>query len=174
MCQTNVRDVETGRKGSDIHPKIRTDLPMRKKAVYMDQALSEISKKGKVKYFFFVCRWKMYFLFKSEFGKFNYFLILICGMILNAVLLETLGISFVLPVSTCDLNLTTKEKGILSAVGFMGIIFSSHLWGYLADTKGRKRIIKPTLLIGFCLSVCSSLTDNFYVFVILRFLNGFL
>lgn len=52
MCQTNVRDVETGRKGSDIHPKIRTDLPMRKKAVYMDQALSEISKKGKVKYFF--------------------------------------------------------------------------------------------------------------------------
>lgn len=59
----------------------------------------------------------------TEFGKFNYFLIFVCGAILTTVLLETLGISFVLPVSECDMELTTQDKGILSAIGFGG---SSH------------------------------------------------
>lgn len=56
----------------------------------------------------------------TEFGKFNYFLIFVCGAILTTVLLETLGISFVLPVSECDMELTTQDKGILSAIGFGG------------------------------------------------------
>lgn len=34
--------------------------------------------------------------------------------------METLGISFVLPVSECDLRLTTQNKGVLSAIGFLG------------------------------------------------------
>lgn len=109
-----------------------------------------------------------------EFGKFNYFIIFISGLILFAVVMETLGISFVLPVSQCDLNLTTQEKGILSTVAFLGIILSLHLWGYLADTQGRRRIIQPALLVAFCLSVCSSFTSNFYILATLRFLNGFL
>lgn len=95
-------------------------------------------------------------------------------MILNAVLLETLGISFVMPVSQCDLHLTTQEKGVLAAVSFLGIICSSHLWGYLADTKGRRFVIRPTLLLAFTLSVCSSFTTDFYTLAVLRFLNGFL
>lgn len=109
-----------------------------------------------------------------EFGLFNYILILVSGMILNAVLMETCGIAFVLPVSQCDLKLTTSEKGILGAVTFVGIICSSHLFGYLADTKGRRRIIQPTLFVAFLLSFSSSLVENFSTFVVLRFLNGFL
>lgn len=45
----------------------------------------------------------------------------VCAAILNAVLLETCGISFVMPVSAFDLNLTTSDKGILGAV-------SSNQW----------------------------------------------
>ncbi|XP_013107184.2 synaptic vesicle glycoprotein 2A [Stomoxys calcitrans] len=109
----------------------------------------------------------------TTFGKFNYLLILICGLILANVLLETLGISFVLPVSQCDLNLTVQERGIMSAIGFAGIISSSHLWGFLADTTGRRNIIRPTLLIGFFITVLSSFSTNFWTLVILRYLNGF-
>lgn len=58
--------------------------------------------------------------FIVEFGKFNYAVILQGGMILTAVLMENLGISYVLPVSQCDMNLSTQDKGILSAVGFAG------------------------------------------------------
>lgn len=66
---------------------------------------------------------------------FNYVIIFVSGMVLNAVLLESCGIAFVIPVSQCDLKLTTSEKGILGAVTFFGIICSSHLWGFLADTR---------------------------------------
>uniref|UniRef100_A0A0K8U5Q2 Synaptic vesicle glycoprotein 2B n=1 Tax=Bactrocera latifrons TaxID=174628 RepID=A0A0K8U5Q2_BACLA len=109
----------------------------------------------------------------TTFGKFNYLLILISGLILANVLLETLGISFVLPVSQCDLNLTIQQRGILSAIGFAGIISSSHLWGFLADTTGRRNIIRPTLLLGFVVTVLSSFATNFWLMVILRYINGF-
>lgn len=95
-------------------------------------------------------------------------------MILGAVILETMGISFILPVTDCDLNFSTKGKGVLSAIGFIGIITSSHLWGFLADTKGRRRIIRPTLMIAFILTLISSFLNNFWSLVIFRYLNGFL
>lgn len=112
--------------------------------------------------------------FLTDFGIFNFILIFLSGLILNAVLMETCGISFVLPVSECDLHLTALEKGILNGIGFGGIICSSHLWGFLADTKGRRSVIQPTLFVAFLLSCAASLVENFYIFVTLRFFNGFL
>lgn len=43
MCQTNVRDVESGNKVSDVQPKLHTGNET-KKAINMDEALSRISK----------------------------------------------------------------------------------------------------------------------------------
>ncbi|CAO1413974.1 unnamed protein product [Diamesa serratosioi] len=109
----------------------------------------------------------------TEFGKFNYFLVILSGSILSTVLLETLSISFILPVAECDLHLSTKDKGILSAIAFAGIIFSSHLWGFLADTQGRKKVMLPTLFITFVLTFISSFVKNFWLLTLLRFLSGF-
>lgn len=110
----------------------------------------------------------------TSFGRFNYYLIVVSGLILTTVLLETLGISYVIPVSECDMHLSTRDKGILSAVGFAGIISSSHLWGFLADTQGRRKVILPTLLVSFACTLASSVTTNFWLFVVFRYLNGFL
>lgn len=93
---------------------------------------------------------------------------------LFAVNIEVSGISFVLPVSQCDLNLTTQEKGILIASPLVGMIITSHFWGFMADTRGRRRVLVPALLMAFAITVCSSLTQNFYLFATLRFLNGVL
>lgn len=82
--------------------------------------------------------------------------------------------TFILPVSQCDLNLTANQKGILAGISFAGMICSSHLWGFLADTRGRRSVIQPTLFIAFVMTVASSLATNFYLFAIFRFLNGFL
>ncbi|XP_037921735.1 synaptic vesicle glycoprotein 2B-like isoform X2 [Hermetia illucens] len=100
-------------------------------------------------------------------------MITVAGMILGAVIFETLGISFILPVTDCDLHFSTQEKGVLGAIGFIGIITSSHLWGFLADTKGRRRIILPTLIIAFTFTLISSFLNNFWSLVIFRYLNGF-
>lgn len=112
--------------------------------------------------------------FLQEFGKFNYFIIIISGVILFSVIMELCGIGYILPVCSCELQLTANQKGILASVAFFGIICSSHLWGFLADTQGRRCVIQPTLLITFLLSVCSSFTSSFYILAVLRFCNGFL
>lgn len=39
------------------------------------------------------------------------------------------ALAFILPVSECDLNLSTSQKGILTGIPYIGIICSSHLWG---------------------------------------------
>lgn len=93
---------------------------------------------------------------------------------MSALVMEKVGITYIFPVSQCDLNLTANQKGLLGSVGFMGIIVSSHLWGYLADTRGRRRIIQPTLLIASVISIISSFAQSFYLLAALRFLNGFL
>lgn len=133
----------------------------------------------------------------SGFGRFNYILILLSGIIITTTTFETLGkkwwktmsrthvydrqnliyfvgISFVFPVAECDLALTTQNKGVLSGISSIGIIVSSHLWGFLADTKGRKSVIVPSLVLSFLASFLSSLATNFGMLVICRFFSGFL
>lgn len=111
---------------------------------------------------------------KTGFGKFNFILILLSGAILSAVFLETVSINVILPVAQCDIQMTNQNKGLLSAVGFIGIIVSSHLWGFLADTRGRKSVIVSTLLIAFVITIVSAFTQSYWLLVVLRFLNGFL
>ncbi|XP_055913306.1 synaptic vesicle glycoprotein 2B-like [Eupeodes corollae] len=111
---------------------------------------------------------------ETKYGRFNYFLIFVSGLILINVVMECIGINFVLPVTDCDLDLNYQEKGILAAAGFLGIITSSHLWGFLADTTGRRRVIRPTLIIGYFFTVISSLSPNFSTLLLFRYVNGFL
>lgn len=87
---------------------------------------------------------------------------------------EACGISYVMPVSECDLNLTTHHKGILGAVALMGTICAAYMWGYMADKKGRRAVIRPTLVTAIVFSIFSSFVKSFYIFAILRFFVGFL
>lgn len=111
---------------------------------------------------------------QTGYGKFNITAIVLTGAILASVFLETVSINIILPVAQCDLQMTNQNKGLLSAVGFMGIIVSSHLWGFLADTRGRKMIIVVTLFVAFVITIISSFTQSYWLLVLLRFLNGFL
>ncbi|XP_053685701.1 synaptic vesicle glycoprotein 2B-like [Sabethes cyaneus] len=108
-----------------------------------------------------------------KFGKINCILIIVAGTILTAFMLETLGISYVIPVAECDLHLSTKQKGMVSAIGFLGVIISSHLWGFLADTMGRRKVIAPTLCLTFITTTLSSFATDFWTMTMFRFLTGF-
>ncbi|KAL9878785.1 synaptic vesicle glycoprotein 2A-like isoform X2 [Glossina fuscipes] len=110
---------------------------------------------------------------RTKFGRFNYYIIILSGLVLSNVLLETSGVAFIMPVAQCDLGLTNFRKGLLSAIGYVGMILSSHLWGFLADTKGRRRVIRPTILASFVVTLFSSFATNFWLILILRLLNGF-
>lgn len=110
----------------------------------------------------------------ADFGMFNYYVIFVASLILMAMFMDVCGISFILPVSTCDLHTTSQQKGIVGGIGLFGMLCSSHLWGFLADTYGRKRVIHPTLLYAFLASFVSSFVTNIYLLALLRFINGIL
>jgi MFS transporter, VNT family, synaptic vesicle glycoprotein 2 len=50
---------------------------------------------------------------------------------------------------------------------------TSHGWGFLSDTYGRRKILIISSLCAFTTSLFSSLSMNFIQMVIFRFLNGF-
>ncbi len=54
------------------------------------------------------------------FGKFHYFLLIVCGLANASDAIEILCISFVLPSAECDLNMSTSDKGFLSSMTFVG------------------------------------------------------
>lgn len=50
------------------------------------------------------------------------------------VVVENVNIGFVLPYVRCEMDISTAEQGLLNSVGYIGIVLSSHFWGFLADT----------------------------------------
>lgn len=87
---------------------------------------------------------------------------------------EAMGVGYYLPVAECDLNIANKKDyGIINGMSFAGIILSYHLWGFLADTRGRRKILIISMLISFFFTVLSSFSISFWMLAVLRFCNGF-
>lgn len=111
---------------------------------------------------------------RCKFGKFNYILIVLSGGIMASAFFELTSVNFILPLAECDLEMSSTDKGILSSIGYVGVILSSHFWGFLADTKGRRAMLIPSLLMAFVATLLSSLANSFWLLVGFRFINGFL
>lgn len=59
-------------------------------------------------------------------GKFQYLLLGVSGAIYATCAVSSTTLSFVLPSAECDFNLTSADKGRLSAVPLFGKIFLQH------------------------------------------------
>ena len=111
---------------------------------------------------------------KSNYGKFNYILITLSGIILTSGMLDITSMGMVLPIAQCDLHLSNSHKGFLGSVTYIGVILSSHFWGFAADTKGRKKVLVPALFMSFATAAISSFATSFWFLALMRFLNGIL
>lgn len=109
----------------------------------------------------------------AGFGRFHFALLTLCGLIyLNTAVGITI-ISFVLPSATCDFQMTSGDKGWLTAAPMLGMVIGSYFWGCLADTKGRKVVLIMALLMDGICGLLSSISQTYFLFMFLRFLNGF-
>ncbi|XP_053698156.1 synaptic vesicle glycoprotein 2B-like [Sabethes cyaneus] len=106
------------------------------------------------------------------FGRTSWQVFLASALIMLAVLNETMGISILIPAAHCDLSLSATDKGMLTGVSFAGVILTSHLWGYIADTKGRKNVIILSLALTTLCSLVSSMAGDFVTMAVLRLLVG--
>jgi len=106
------------------------------------------------------------------YGKFHYLLLLVCGWANASDAIEIICISFLLPSAECDLDLTAARKGWLSAILFIGMMIGGYMWGSIGDTLGRKSCLINSLLVAAIAGACSSLAQEFYAFLVLRFISG--
>lgn len=126
------------------------------------------------------------------YGRFQIALLGICGLIYATCAISTTTLSFVLPSAECDFHLTSMDKGKLSAMPligkieygqklfisdnfdfFTGMIFGCGVWGYVADSRGRKPALIIALLVDFVAAFASSFARDFKLFLACRFFNGF-
>nr|CAD7434482.1 unnamed protein product [Timema monikensis] len=96
-----------------------------------------------------------------------------CGFCLVAMVCELYGTSYLLPAAQCDFQMSAQEKGLLNSISLIGVISSSHLWGYLADTKGRRKILMVTLAMDAVCAVISCFAPTFYIYLVVRYFCGF-
>ncbi|RZF39547.1 hypothetical protein LSTR_LSTR001068 [Laodelphax striatellus] len=112
-------------------------------------------------------------LAKTGYGLFNAKITVIGALAIGCSYIGVGAISLILPSAQCDLEMTSIHKGHLISAGFIGIILSCHMWGFLSDTKGRRKIVLWCASIDGFLYALSSLSPYYSVFIVFRFFHGF-
>lgn len=108
----------------------------------------------------------------TGYGRFHYFLLLVCGFVSTSEEMDVISMSFILPSAQCDLHLSTHTKGWLNSIIFIGMMAGAYVWGSAADSLGRKKVL---IVISFMNAVCivaSSFSQSYELFMLFRFLNG--
>lgn len=105
-------------------------------------------------------------------GRFQLVALFVCGIALMAAISEGLNMAFVLPLAKCDLDISVGQQGVINAVGFVGVILTSHLWGFLADTWGRQRALRSALGLAFVSCMVSSVSYTSTMLLIARLAVG--
>jgi len=108
----------------------------------------------------------------AGFGRFHYWLLFVCGWANASDAVEILCISFVLPAATCDLDLTSEDKGWLSAILFIGMLIGGYCWGSVGDTLGRRKTLIIAMAVNTIFGIGSSLSQGKATFFAMRFFSG--
>lgn len=108
----------------------------------------------------------------SDYGKFHYFLLTVCGFVSTSEEMDVISMSFILPSAQCDLNLDTQAKGWLNSIIFIGMMAGAYAWGSIADALGRRKVLIAISFINALCIVASSFSQSYALFMIFRFLNG--
>ena len=109
---------------------------------------------------------------RAGFGRFHYLHLFVCGWANAADAIEILCISFLLPTASCELGLTSADKGVISAVMFLGMLVGGYIWGSLGDMYGRRKTLIVAMVVNFACGLASSFAGTKNSFVVWRFLSG--
>ncbi|XP_061629391.1 synaptic vesicle glycoprotein 2C isoform X1 [Phyllopteryx taeniolatus] len=108
----------------------------------------------------------------AGFGSFHWLLLLVCGWANASDAVEIVGVSFLLPTARCDLLLSSSDMGLLTASIFLGMMVGGYMWGYMADRRGRSRVLVVSLTVNGLFGGLASAAPWFWLFLLLRFISG--
>ncbi|CAB3223185.1 unnamed protein product [Arctia plantaginis] len=105
-------------------------------------------------------------------GWYNLKYCLVLSLFLIAPILEASGYGFVLPAAICDLNISDGQRGFIYSIPYIGIVLMSFQWGYLVDTKGRKKVLIYSSLGAGVFGSASGFMPDVISFVICKLLTA--
>lgn len=82
--------------------------------------------------------------------------------------------SYILPAAECDFQITLNQKGLLNAITYAGMITSAILWGVLADSKGRQKVLAVGFLADGICALAASFSQDTLTLMIFKFFDGFM
>lgn len=90
------------------------------------------------------------------------------------MVMENVTVSFVMTQVKCDMPMSAEEQGLLGSIAFLGVVISSHFWGFLGDTWGRQKVIRTSLLGGLIASYISAFSISPLWLIVTRLITGIL
>ncbi|KAF7240704.1 Synaptic vesicle 2-related protein [Varanus komodoensis] len=87
--------------------------------------------------------------------------------------MEMMILSILAPQLHCEWRLPTWQVALLTSVVFMGMMFSSTLWGNISDQYGRKTGLKISVLWTLYYGILSGFAPVYSWILVLRGLAGF-
>lgn len=79
---------------------------------------------------------------------------------------------FLMPLVGDEFDLSTGERGLVATANLIGMAVGGIVCGAIADRIGRKKTFSATLLVFALFSVLGTLSPNYSIFLIFRFLAG--
>ncbi|CAK8681280.1 unnamed protein product [Clavelina lepadiformis] len=111
-------------------------------------------------------------VFKATgFGFWHFLLLLQCGWANASDAIEIMCISFTMD-SMQSMGLSHADATPLTVVLFLGMMIGGYLWGSLADSWGRRRVVIFSLAINGLFGGFSALAQTYWLLLLLRFLSG--
>ncbi|XP_015377743.1 PREDICTED: synaptic vesicle glycoprotein 2B-like, partial [Diuraphis noxia] len=107
------------------------------------------------------------------FGSFHYYILFICGSLFTAIAISVTSVSFVVPSAQCDFQMTSIHKGILNGASMIGMFSGSFIWGYVADSRGRRYALMMSMTMDGVFNIISSVSQIYPVLIFCRLMSGF-
>ncbi|EEB11266.1 synaptic vesicle protein, putative [Pediculus humanus corporis] len=108
----------------------------------------------------------------TQFGSYNWFLLIIILLGHVSTVYSTTTMSYVLPSAECDLHLTNVDKGMLNSMELIGMTLSGFIWGILSDSAGRKNILIIIFGSDTIITIMTAMAQNLNLLIACKFLSG--
>lgn len=108
----------------------------------------------------------------TGFSRYNLYTFMLSASIIIGMTFEIFSVSYLVPASACELNTSSTQQGLVACVPLIGTIAMSHVWGYLADTRGRRTILIVSMTITYIAGTLAAFSPNWIVLGFLKLLSS--
>ncbi|XP_047025983.1 putative transporter svop-1 [Helicoverpa zea] len=107
---------------------------------------------------------------RAGFGLYSYIMTCLTGVSVISFVCICYCSTIIVPTSACELETTISQQGLLASGPTVGSMIGGVVWGYLADTRGRRKMMLAALFGGVVFNLIASLSVNWVMLLIFQFI----